>query len=475
MSTRESGPNGQGLPKAIVDEIEAFTSATIGTRANFFVEQYVVDGGEPGLLRDAWISDRLNPWNARIPLYLQGGQFTLPLPVDPETFRDTYQEYTPYVQTVGANPFNFFDPAMGMRLGVGDPLRGVSLQLFGGPGYTRQSGLAPTGVDTQVYAQDAMGPFTLSIFRYDGLRPIAGEPFDRFERTGFGLTYGQWTRFSSETVLINGWDSNCATPRLVGCTLERRVRAIALCVQPPALRRGALRGDERPDRWLHARRGGTHWVWPNRKHSRHGRGRDRARAADHQYHERAIQHCVLSFMRPAIATLLLIATLAAGAPAARAIDPARSTAQFSVQHIWVESVKGSVPILSGSVLLGPGSVIPTSVSAVLDATRIATDEPDRDRSLESADFFDAKKFPSWTFFSTKIVSRGPNAFEMDGNLTIHGVTQPEQLNVTVSGNLAHPRYHAEAQIDRHAFGMTRTRLDPTIGNTADITLDVTLK
>jgi hypothetical protein len=72
------GPNGAGLPKAIVDEVEAFTTATIGSRANFFVEQYVVDGGEPGLLRDAWISDRVNPWEARIPIYLQGGQFTLP-------------------------------------------------------------------------------------------------------------------------------------------------------------------------------------------------------------------------------------------------------------------------------------------------------------------------------------------------------------------------------------------------------------
>ena len=43
------GPNGAGLPKTIVDEIEAFSSATIGSRANYFVEQYVVDGGEPGL------------------------------------------------------------------------------------------------------------------------------------------------------------------------------------------------------------------------------------------------------------------------------------------------------------------------------------------------------------------------------------------------------------------------------------------
>jgi hypothetical protein len=212
-----SGPEGEGLPKAIVDEIEAFTTATIGSRANYFVEQYVVDGGEPGLLRDAWVSDRVNPWQARIPVYLQGGSFTLPLPVDPETFRDTYQNYTPYVQSVGENPFDFFDPKLGVRFGLGDPLRGLNLQLFAGPGYDRQSGLAPTGVDTETYLQDAMGPFTLSLFRYDGLRPTTLGPFDRFQRIGLGFTYGQWTRFSSELVLVDGSDSNCVIPHAGPC------------------------------------------------------------------------------------------------------------------------------------------------------------------------------------------------------------------------------------------------------------------
>src|SRR5579872_6170619 len=74
------GPDGAGLPKAIVDEVELFTAGAIGSRASYLVEQYVVDGGEHGLLRDAWITDRLNPWTARIPVYLQGGSFTLPLP-----------------------------------------------------------------------------------------------------------------------------------------------------------------------------------------------------------------------------------------------------------------------------------------------------------------------------------------------------------------------------------------------------------
>jgi hypothetical protein len=213
-----SGPDGAGLPKAIVDEIELFTAGAIGSRASYLAEQYVVDGGEPGQLRDAWVIDRLNPWTARIPIYVQGGSFTLPLPVDPETFRDTYQDYTPYVQTVGENPFNFFDPKMGLRLSFGDQLRGLNLQLFGGPGYDRESELPKTGVDTMLYAQDAMGPFTLSAFRYDGLRLLAGTIPDRFERTGYGFTYGQWSRFSSEFVLETGWDSDCAALGHTGCS-----------------------------------------------------------------------------------------------------------------------------------------------------------------------------------------------------------------------------------------------------------------
>ena len=179
---------------------------------------------------------------------------------------------------------------------------------------------------------------------------------------------------------------------------------------------------------------------------------------------------VATFARLALACALL-----AAAPSPRAIDIVKSSTQFSVAHIWVERVTGTVPILGGSVTLLSGSVIPQSATAVLDATHITTGEPDRDRSLESPDFFDAAKFPRWTFTSTRIAPTGPVTFEMDGDLTIHGVTQPARLDVTASGDPLHPEYRAKAQIDRHAFGMLRTRLDPTIGNTVDITLDIALE
>ncbi len=135
-----SGPDGAGLPKAIVDEVELFTAGAIGTRASYFVEQYAIDGGMPGLTRDAWVIDRLNPWDARVPLFVQAGSFTLPLAVDPETFRETYAGYAPYEQTVGANPFTFFDPKIGAQISVGNALRGLNVRVFAGPGHDRGAG-----------------------------------------------------------------------------------------------------------------------------------------------------------------------------------------------------------------------------------------------------------------------------------------------------------------------------------------------
>jgi len=174
---------------------------------------------------------------------------------------------------------------------------------------------------------------------------------------------------------------------------------------------------------------------------------------------------------------LLIAALAAialGTPETHAIDVSRSKAAFDVTHVFVEHVSGSVPIQGGTVVLKPGSVIPASATAVLEANRISSGDPDRDASLRSPDFFDTQRFPTWTFASTAIVPKGDASFEMDGNLTIHGVTQPERLDVAVTGDSADPSYHATARIDRHAFGMSTTRLDPAIGGTVDITLDVRL-
>lgn len=201
-----SGPDGSGLPKAVVDEVEFFVAGLVGSRANYFVEQYVIDGGQHGALRDAWINERLTPWEARTPVNLQAGQFTLPLPVDPEAFRETNRHYAVFDQTSGSNPFNFFDPKLGAALTVGSPLHGTDLVLFAGPGHDRYSGLPTTGTDVMLYSQHVLGPITASAYHYQGTRP-SDVLTDRFERQGYAVTFASG-RWSSQTLLQTGYDSN---------------------------------------------------------------------------------------------------------------------------------------------------------------------------------------------------------------------------------------------------------------------------
>jgi polyisoprenoid-binding protein YceI len=77
-------------------------------------------------------------------------------------------------------------------------------------------------------------------------------------------------------------------------------------------------------------------------------------------------------------------------------------------------------------------------TAVLDieiqANSVSTGSDTKNDRLKGNDFFDVKDNPLITFKSTK-VQNGPNAFqfEVEGNLTIRGVTKPEKLLLTVSG------------------------------------------
>jgi polyisoprenoid-binding protein YceI len=156
------------------------------------------------------------------------------------------------------------------------------------------------------------------------------------------------------------------------------------------------------------------------------------------------------------------------------IDAGRSTAQFSVEHIFVEHVNGVVPLLRGSVDLPGGTQIPSRVTAQLDAAHLHTDDPDRDAALVSSDWFDTKSYPIWTFESTNIVP-APNGFMMKGMLTIHGVSQAETLDVRTFGTNERPHYRATCRIDRHAFNMKITKLDQVIGNSVDVSIDIVLK
>lgn len=184
------------LPRTIVNEIELLTGGALGRRGSYWFEPYLVDGGFAGVVRDAWYAERLSADGARTPLVVRAGQFTLPLPLDPETFRETTQPYAIWGQTAGANPFSFFDTKIGVQLEAGNPARELAGTAAFFKGADTQSGLPSLGTDTMETVERDLGNVQLTAYRYDGSRPIAGYGFnntqffsnvpDRFWRNGFG-------------------------------------------------------------------------------------------------------------------------------------------------------------------------------------------------------------------------------------------------------------------------------------------------
>ena len=165
-------------------------------------------------------------------------------------------------------------------------------------------------------------------------------------------------------------------------------------------------------------------------------------------------------MKLALAAIAALSSALIAAPTAAAeytIDPVHTQAQFTVVHLAISKVHGQIPIASGVAQIDNGE-LPSSVNVTLDVTRLDTHDAKRDSDLKSPDFFDAAKYPTITFVSTKIAGT-PAAFTMTGNLTLHGVTKPVTLNAKVEGQMTdgrarhHIAYTASTSFDRRDFGM----------------------
>lgn len=201
-----SAPDFSGSPKAVVDEIELLSGGSVGSKTSYFAELYAVDGGRPGAVREAWAAYQTGsgsrPWASP---RIRVGQFTLPLPLDPETFRETSQHYAIWDRSVGNNAFNFFDPHQGLSLELGDGSR-TNIGLLALAGHDKQSGIRAYGMDRMLYAQQNTTPVVLSAYRYDGTRPL-GPTLDRFWRQGYGFGL-RLSQLDLDAVYQHGFDTS---------------------------------------------------------------------------------------------------------------------------------------------------------------------------------------------------------------------------------------------------------------------------
>jgi polyisoprenoid-binding protein YceI len=140
------------------------------------------------------------------------------------------------------------------------------------------------------------------------------------------------------------------------------------------------------------------------------------------------------FVPLSVLALALASTsaFAADPPSTFRLDPVHSSVAFKIRHL-VSKVSGQFTDFSGTIVGDPKAPAGATIAFTIKAASINTQNADRDKHLQSPDFFDAQKFPEISFTSSKITAKGSDKYEVTGTFTMHGVSKDIVVPVSFGG------------------------------------------
>lgn len=160
------------------------------------------------------------------------------------------------------------------------------------------------------------------------------------------------------------------------------------------------------------------------------------------------------------------------------LDPLHSKVGFEVPHLVISSVEGAFKVFDGKIQIEE-NFSRSKVTATVDVGSIDTGVAKRDDHLRSPDFFDVQKFPKMSFESTS-VKGSPDAFKLEGNLTLHGVTKKVVFDCVYFGQVTDGygnrkvAFKGKTKINRKDFGLVWNMMveaGPTVGDEVSIALN----
>lgn len=182
-------------------------------------------------------------------------------------------------------------------------------------------------------------------------------------------------------------------------------------------------------------------------------------------------------MKRILATAVLAASFAVSAPiiaqqanqnAAQveagnyALDSAHTLVRFTVDHFGISEFFGTLPGASGTLSLDPKAIGSAKLDVSVPVATVSTTNKTLDEELVSADWFDAAKYPTMRFVSTRVVKTGTRTADVTGNLTLHGITRPVTLKATFKAAAVNPMkkvytlgFNATGVIKRTEFGVSK--------------------
>jgi polyisoprenoid-binding protein YceI len=160
------------------------------------------------------------------------------------------------------------------------------------------------------------------------------------------------------------------------------------------------------------------------------------------------------------------------------IDQVHSSAIFKVQHLGAGNFYGRFNDVSGTITYTPGSKdgLVFDVSIAIESVDTANEQ--LDGHLKSPDFFNALEFPAMTFTSSKAELVKDDLYNVTGELTMHGATQPITVEMVRTGLAAGRRgervgFETSFTIKRSTHGMEYGVENGALGD--DVTVIVAME
>ncbi len=175
--------------------------------------------------------------------------------------------------------------------------------------------------------------------------------------------------------------------------------------------------------------------------------------------------------------IALVSTSAQAAPETYVYDPLHSQVLFSVNHMGFTDSHGRFNKFKGGFTLDEQKPEAATADITIDVASLdMADATWNEHVLEK--FLEPKKFPSISFKSTGVKRTSDKTAQLTGDLTLHGVTKPVTLDVTLNKVGQNPMINTQKDagftlkgaIKRSDFGMTA--FIPMVGDEVSLLIEV---
>ncbi|QJD68461.1 polyisoprenoid-binding protein [Xanthomonas campestris pv. badrii] len=175
--------------------------------------------------------------------------------------------------------------------------------------------------------------------------------------------------------------------------------------------------------------------------------------------------------------LALTSLAASAAPVRYALDPVHTRVLFAVEHAGFSKALGTVSGSTGSLVFDPDDWASARLEATVPLRRADLGDAKWNEATLARNLLDAERFPDAHFVSTRVQASGDNRARVTGNLTLHGVTRPVTLEVTLNALKRHPLppfrrtagFSATATLSRAEFGIDAWK--SMIGDTVELRIE----